>query len=249
MRARSVLVVVDDGGVTRATRIRGEVPLVIRTLADADGGLTAYLVGGAAGPLGGDDLALTIEVGEGARLRLRSAAASMAMPGPHGHRSTARIEARVAANGELDWWPEPLVSVAGSDHAIHAAIDLDTGASMRWVDEIVLGRHDEPGGRLASRQRLQVGGEVLLDHELVSGHQHLDGPGANGPFRAIATALVHCRRDLPVTAPRVDPHVRAATFTIGPSTSLSIALAHDRHDAAAAIDADAHAWQRPVQFP
>ena len=43
-----------------------------------------YLVGGAAGPIGGDSLELRIDVRAGAALRVRTAAAAVALPGPDG---------------------------------------------------------------------------------------------------------------------------------------------------------------------
>ena len=235
--------VADREGITRPVRVRGEVPLVIRTVAGADGSLTAYLVGGAAGPLGGDDVSLTVEVGAGARLRVRSAAASMALPGPHGHRSNASVEVTVAIGGELDWWPEPIVSADGSDHAMRTTIRLAGGASLRWVDEVVLGRHGERGGRLTSRQRVEVDGVALIDHELAVGAAHLDGPGANGPFRAFATALLHGHGAPDGARPVVEPDLRAASMSLGPLTRLAMAMAMDRDRAAAAVGTDANRWR------
>src|ERR1700721_2043243 len=53
-------------GITRLPVLRSQVPLVLRRTPDA-----VYLVGGAAGPLGGDVLSLSITVGPGAFLRVR----------------------------------------------------------------------------------------------------------------------------------------------------------------------------------
>ena len=54
-----------------------------------------HLVGGAAGPLGGDRLRLEIEVGAGALLDVRSVAASLALPGAGGAQSRLEVTARV----------------------------------------------------------------------------------------------------------------------------------------------------------
>ena len=48
------------GGVTRLPVLSSQVPLVLRRTPEA-----VYVVGGAAGPIGGDELALRISVGAG----------------------------------------------------------------------------------------------------------------------------------------------------------------------------------------
>ena len=62
----------DDAGVTRLTGLRSEPPLLLRHTPAAAGAATVHLLGGAAGPLGGDDLRLEIVVGERAQLRVVS---------------------------------------------------------------------------------------------------------------------------------------------------------------------------------
>ena len=86
MRATARIVAVADGrGGTRLAVLQGEVPLLPRRTGSAGPGpVTVHLVGGAAGPLGGDDLHLAVRVGPGARLRLRSVAATVALPGRGG---------------------------------------------------------------------------------------------------------------------------------------------------------------------
>ncbi len=56
MRAVARIVAVADGGTTRLAVLRGEVPLLPRRTLSPGPGMTVHLVGGAAGPLGGDDL-------------------------------------------------------------------------------------------------------------------------------------------------------------------------------------------------
>lgn len=164
-------------GRTRLTRLRSDGPLALRETPDA-----VYLVGAAAGPLGGDDLALDIDVGPGARLAVRSAAAMIALPGPGP--STFALRARVGAGGRLDHAPEPTVAAAGSHHLTSADIELADGASLRWCEELVLGRHGEPGGRHVARIDVTVAGRPLLRHEL-----RLDDP-AVFPGRAVLAGAV-----------------------------------------------------------
>ena len=64
MRAYARVVAEADGhGGTRLVRLRGEPPLLPRRTGTGTGPATVHLVGGAAGPLGGDELRLDIEVG------------------------------------------------------------------------------------------------------------------------------------------------------------------------------------------
>ncbi len=81
-----------DGG-TRITVLRSDGPLALRATPAG-----VYLVGAAAGPVGGDDLGLEIDVGPGTTLLLRSAAAALLLPGPRGDASRLRIRARVAVS-------------------------------------------------------------------------------------------------------------------------------------------------------
>ncbi|SEG59950.1 urease accessory protein [Thermomonospora echinospora] len=146
-------------GRTRLTRLRSDGPLALRETPDA-----LYLVGAAAGPLGGDELTLDLEVGPGARLAVRSAASTLALPGAGESRLTVR--AWVGAGGCLDFAPEPTVAAAGSRHRALAGIDLAEGAALRWREELILGRHGEQPGRHTGRLDVTVGGVPLLRHEL-----------------------------------------------------------------------------------
>ena len=68
MRASATLVAeLGADGTTRLPVLRSQAPLILRQTPEA-----VYLVGGAAGPLGGDVLELRIDVREGATLRLRT---------------------------------------------------------------------------------------------------------------------------------------------------------------------------------
>ena len=147
--AASIVAVAGPGGVTRLPVLASQVPLVLRRTPDA-----VFVVGGAAGPMGGDELALRISVGAGAFLRVRTAAASIALPGPDGLESVLRITVDVGAGGRLEYLPEPVVVSAVARHATIIRVTLAEGASLLLRDEVLLGRHGEAGG--ASRTVLRV---------------------------------------------------------------------------------------------
>ncbi len=172
----------DAAGRTRVTVLRSDGPLALRETP-----FGVYLVGTAAGPLGGDDLALDIDVGPGSCLMIRSAAGMLLLPGPRGGVSTLRISARVGPGGHLDFAPQPMVAAAGCDHRASTQIDLAAGATLRWREEIVLGRHGERPGPCVSRLDVTEAGMPAYRGELTVGHPEtdhssvvLDGAGAVG---------------------------------------------------------------------
>ena len=104
------------------------------------------LVGTAASLVAGDRLSVRIDVGAGDRLSVRSVAAQLALPCPPGCSTAVAIDAEVGPGGRLDWWPEPLMAVAGARHRSSTVLRLAPGAAVRWVDELVLGGGRGQGG-------------------------------------------------------------------------------------------------------
>ena len=113
------------GGTVRLPVQRSQAPLILRRTADA-----VYLVGGAAGPLGGDTLELRIEVRAGATLRLRTVAAAVALPGRYGQESLLTVTATVGAGARLEYLPEPTVAADGARHRTGVAVDLAEDATL-----------------------------------------------------------------------------------------------------------------------
>ena len=178
--------VAGPAGTTRLPVLRSQVPLVLRRTP-----LAVYLVGGAAGPLGGDTLALRISVGAGAFLRVRSAAATVALPGLDGLESVLRVTVTVAAGGRLEYLPEPVVVAAGARHATELSVTLDAGASLLLRDELLLGRHGEAGGTARSVLRADYAGRPLLRHAVeVTGSDRVSrGPALLAGHRGFGTLL------------------------------------------------------------
>jgi urease accessory protein len=206
---------------TRLPVLRSQAPLVLRRTPDA-----VYLVGGAAGPVGGDALDLRIEVRDGAFLRIRTAAAAVALPGPDGLESVLTVTALVGARARLEYLPEPTVVCAGARHATIIQVTMAEGASLLLRDELVLGRHGEPGGASRSSLRADYAGRPLLRQALeVSGTDQASlGSAVLAGHRAAGTLL----RVNPAgadTAAQRDPWVAVMPLA-GPGI-LVTALAHD----------------------
>lgn len=179
-------------GATRLTTLAGQAPLLVRRTGPRGPTATVQLVGGAAGPIGGDRLSSVVEVGTGAAVRVESVAASVALPGAGGGQSRLDIRARIESGGSLVWSPQPLIAVRGARHRTDSRIDLEAGARLSWREEIVLGRSQEESGSIAARLRVRRAGRTLLDHDLALGP---DQPGSGGPavtggHRAVGTVLI-----------------------------------------------------------
>jgi urease accessory protein len=128
-------------------------------------GDTWFAVQTAAGPLGGDELHLDVEVLPGGRLTMRSVAAQLAQPGPREEPAHLHITMRVDHDAVVDWALEPLVLVQRAHLVSSTHIDLAETARLRWRDEVVLGRHLEPAGRLDAVLRVTRAGRVAMHHE------------------------------------------------------------------------------------
>jgi urease accessory protein len=143
------------------------------------------LVGAMSGPLGGDRFTVHAEVEERARLRVGSAAATIALPGQAGGEARYDVRLSVADGAELRWLPEQLISARGSELYVTTRVDLAAGARLVLREEQVLGRAGEEPGRLGSRLTVRIAGLVVLDQELAC------GPGAPGGWDGPAVLAGH----------------------------------------------------------
>ncbi len=150
--------------------------------------LGVYLVGTAAGPIGGDEVMLEIEITEGADLTIRSAAAMIALPGPPGARSRLTVRANVA--GRLRWLPEPSIAARGCDHIVDVRLRIGEGGRVEWRDELVLGRDGEPPGAWTSFLSADHDEAPLLRQSIAIGANGWDGPAVAGDSRAIGSILL-----------------------------------------------------------
>ncbi|SOE26003.1 urease accessory protein UreD [Streptomyces sp. OK228] len=183
----------DGRGGTALPVLEGEGPLALRRTRASGDEARVMLVGAMSGPLGGDRFAVEAEVGEGARLHVGSAAATIALPGQA--KSEARYDVRldVSGGGELRWLPEQLISAQGSDLYVSSRVELRSGARLVFREEQVLGRVGEQPGRLTSRLTVRLDGRPLLDQELSCGPGApggWDGPAGLGGHRALGQLVV-----------------------------------------------------------
>ncbi|WP_326670617.1 urease accessory protein UreD [Streptomyces canus] len=194
VRATARIVARDDGrGGTALPVLESDGPLALRRTRGSGAETRVMLVGAMSGPLGGDHFTVEADIREGARLRLGSAAATIALPGQTKGEARYDVRLTVADGGELHWLPEQLISAGGSDLYVTTRIDL--GATSRLVlrEEQVLGRAGEEPGRLSSRLVLRIAGRTVLDQELACGPGApggWDGPAVLAGHRAVGQLLV-----------------------------------------------------------
>jgi urease accessory protein len=227
----------DERGGTRLAVLRGESPLLLRrTGTHSGGGVTVHLVGGAAGPLRGDDLRLEVTVGAGAQLTVRSVAAQLALPGRPGlPPSRLTIHATVATGGTLHWLPEPLIAAAGCDHRAVTSVEAAAGAAVLWRDDLVCGRHAEESGSVRASTTIRYAGRTLYRHDLAVGPvaPGWDGSAVLGEGRALGTLVLAPAEALPA-APA--PTSTAAVMPLSGPGVVATAVGADIREVKAALD-------------
>ena len=114
----------------------------------------------------------------------------MAQPGPRGERSELTVDLVVDERASLDWWPQPTVSVVGSDHRATVRLSATSSSLVTVCEGVSLGRHGEQPGRFALRERVTIDGVAVLDHETVFAPGPLLGPGAQGDERTMTTEVI-----------------------------------------------------------
>ena len=168
--------------VTRVLRTTPEAALAALYLQSASGGVYA-----------GDDLALSLAVGEGAAAHVTTQSATV-VNDARGWPARLATEAAVAAGGFLALLPDPLVLFPGADLASETVLTLAHGAT--GVIAEAAGLHDPAGqGRSFARYagaltvRDAAGRTLLADRGEVTGAA-LGGSAVLGGWRAWGTLVV-----------------------------------------------------------
>jgi urease accessory protein len=131
--------VVRPGG--RLAELACQPPLTLRQVTSAHPDACALcLVGSAAGPLAGDDLALTLELQAGAIATLQATGAAIAQGRPGHPPSGLRFEVSLGAGASLGADPGPLIVRPGGRVDARVGIRLEPGATVDWRELVVLHR-------------------------------------------------------------------------------------------------------------
>ncbi|HEX7734951.1 MAG TPA: urease accessory protein UreD [Ktedonobacteraceae bacterium] len=184
-----------------------EPPLrVVRAFPRVDGSALLHLHNLSGGVLGGDQLALDIELGPGARAQLTTTSATRvyrcrdASPPA---RQTCRV--RVGAGGVLEYLPDQLIPFAGSRYQQSTRIELAQDAGLFWWETIAPGRLAR--GECFAYDLLQSDLTILAAgcpvacecFKLESGHASMASVARLGAFR-YHTSFFICRVGLPAAS-------------------------------------------------
>lgn len=204
---------------TRLGTLRSQAPLLLRPTPDA-----LYLVSGAGGPLGGDELELNLTVRAGAALTVRTTAASLILPGPTGEPSVLRIHATVEDGARLDFRPEPTIVAARARHIADARITLTGSAELTWRDDLILGRHGETGGTYHGRLYADLDDRPLLRHalNLDPADDATTGPAVLQGHRSVRTVLTVGPDARAETVRDASPERTAATMRLAGSPAAAL---------------------------
>lgn len=128
---------------------------------------TVHLVSAAATPLGGDTIRLRVVVEPGALLRLRSAAATMAMPGTVTMESRANWDLEV--EGQLDLDMQPTIVAGAARHLASTRLTVGGRGCVRLRERVQIGRSGERQGFWSGSVHADVDGTPLLRHRVELG--------------------------------------------------------------------------------
>ncbi|MEM6106829.1 urease accessory protein UreD [Mycobacterium sp. 050272] len=125
---------------------------------------TVHLVSAAATPLGGDTISIRVVVETGAVLKLRSAAATVALPGPK--TPTSQSDWSIEVSGSLDVDLEPTVVAADARHISTVALILRDDGRVRFRERVQIGRCNEREGFWSGSLRADRHDRPLLRHRV-----------------------------------------------------------------------------------
>lgn len=154
---------------------------------------TVHLVSSVATPLGGDAISIRVVVEQGARLKVRTVAATIALPGATTTESHATWELEVA--GALDLDPEPTIVAATSRHLTSTRMTLAGTGELRLRERVQIGRTGERQGFWSGSLHADLDGAPLLRHRVELGHESSADDEIAAP-RAAVSELHYPRTDV-----------------------------------------------------
>ena len=151
---------------------------------------TVHLVSAAATPLGGDTIHLRVVVEPGARLRVRTAAATVTLPGAACVESHASWCLDVA--GTLDLDPQPTIVAGTSRHLASTRLNLTAGGRVRLRERVQIGRSGEHQGFWSGSLHADVDGRALLRHRVELGAGSMADDAIAAPLACVSEFHYPC---------------------------------------------------------
>lgn len=154
---------------------------------------TVHLVSSVATPLGGDAIQMRVVVEPGARLTLRTVAATVTLPGATTDESHSTWTLDVA--GELDLDPQPTIVAATSRHFTATRLTLGGDGVLRLRERVQIGRTGERQGFWSGSLHADIDGKPLLRHRVELGNGSLADDEIAAP-RACISEMRYPRSDV-----------------------------------------------------
>ncbi|WP_422746740.1 urease accessory protein UreD [Mycobacterium sp. WMMD1722] len=145
---------------------------------------TVHLVSAAATPLGGDLITVRIVVEPGARLTVRSAAATVALPGSS--TTESRTHWHIESAGELDVDPQPTVVAGACRHVATTRVSLSGATRLRLRERVQIGRSGERDGFWSGALHADVDGAPLLRHRVELGTASVADDALGRPMACVS---------------------------------------------------------------
>jgi urease accessory protein len=184
-----------------------EPPLrVVRAFALEDGAAMVHLHNVSGGLLGGDSLALNVNVGADACAQITTTGATrIYRPRQESPATTQSNEIAVGENALLEYLPDPLIPFAGVRFFQKTCIRLSSGAGLFWWEILAPGR--EASGEIFQYASVELKTDLLADGRPIAIERVRIEPENHrvaslaplGPYRTWATFYV-CRVGLEVGA-------------------------------------------------
>lgn len=223
MKSSASIVAENRDGQTILADMRSEPPVSLRPTRRG-----VALVGSAAGPVGGDEISMTVEVGTDASLYLEAIAATMVFPSPTKASSLQDLRISVDEGGHLEWQGQPILPILGSVHVQRVTIELAATATLEFVDSVALGRSGQEPGLLDAEIRVVRGGQAVLHQR-----QIYDSTDPGWGTTASLGGFRHVRQHLVIgPAARVPEVVTSKSrmfmrTAVQPDVELTVIVSHD----------------------
>lgn len=146
---------------------------------------TVHLVSAAATPLGGDVIGIRVIVERRARLRLHSAAATIALPGPATRASRARLDLQVDGHLVVDL--QPTVVAADAEHRTAVTVAIGDAGELHLRERVQIGRSGERQGFWSGSLHADALGRPLLRHRVEMGAGALTDDALSAPRACVNT--------------------------------------------------------------
>ena len=227
-------------GGTIVAELAGTEPWHPRMLAPSGAAARIALVQSTASLLGGDDVRLVVELGDGCALEVIELGATIAYHARRGPGARLRVDVWLGRGARLVWLAQPLILAAGCRLERETRVSLAGAARVLLREAFVLGRAGEEPGRASARTRITLEGTPVLDETFDSTAAILRSAVVAGDASVIDALTLAGMRDEDAPAEALQAHGEATLWRgLGPARGR-------RDDVAGALAAR---WRRACLSP